>query len=288
MADQSKPKLFISFSGGETSAMMTDFIHKTRGHIYDILVMVANTGQENNETLDFIKQCDDHFGWNVVWVEAVVQHGSRVGSLHRVVNYETARRIDNNTGGTMFEEVIDKYGIPNVKYQHCTRELKLNPMRSYLRSIGWTKGSYETAIGIRADETRRISKKQTSERIVYPFIDWTTRTKEDVNDFWNRQPFRLNLKDYEGNCRWCWKKSITKHVKLINDKPDTYDFPERMEREKGLKGHNVDGTHRVFFRGNQSTNDLRNLAKIAEVNDEPERPDEVNGCSESCELYPTD
>jgi hypothetical protein len=34
-------------------------------------VVFANTGQEREETLEFVKQCDDHFGFGTVWIEGV-------------------------------------------------------------------------------------------------------------------------------------------------------------------------------------------------------------------------
>lgn len=283
-------RLFISFSGGETSAFMAQWLLDNRAYRYnEIVCLFANTGQENEETLHFVQQCDEAFGLGVVWVEASV-NGRGEGTGHRMVSFDTASR-----DGEPFQAVIEKYGIPNQAYPHCTRELKLSPMISYLRSIGWETGSYDTAIGIRADEIDRIAASAREKRLIYPLISDVEMTKPRINAWWQRQSFRLQLKGYEGNCKWCWKKSLRKHLTLLNEHPEWYDFPERMEREHGLSGHNVDGTPRVFFRQGMDTLALREIAKgggfTPASDDAQEYEDQLsldldasNGCSESCEI----
>jgi len=65
-------KLLISFSGGETSAYMTHWALKNWRERYpEILVVFSNTGQENEETLVFVRDCDNYFGFETVWVEAM-------------------------------------------------------------------------------------------------------------------------------------------------------------------------------------------------------------------------
>jgi len=284
-------RLFISFSGGETSAFMAQWLLKNKAHEYDeTICLFANTGQENEETLEFVERCDREFGLNVVWLEAEVFHGERKSNGHKVVDFNTASRC-----GEPFEEMIKKYGIPNQAWPHCTRELKLNPMRSYLRSIGWKPGECDTAIGIRTDEIDRVSPKRKELRLIYPLISDAPMTKPKINEWWNNQPFRLRLKGYEGNCKWCWKKSLRKHLTLVSEHPDWYDFPQRMEAEHGLSGHNIDGTKRTFFRKNMSTIDIRKMAGRGAF--EPASDDSIphthqmdleldasNGCSESCEV----
>ena len=283
-------RLFISFSGGETSGFMAQWCLKHWADKYDeVVCLFANTGQENEETLYFVAKCDQAFGLNVVWVEGEVHHGKRKGNTHRVVDFATASR-----NGEPFEQTIQKYGIPNQAYPHCTRELKMNPMLSYLRSIGWKTGTYDTVVGIRADEIDRASPDRKKKRLLYPLISDVPMTKPDINEWWAKQPFRLQLKGYEGNCKWCWKKSFRKHFTLLSEHPDWYDFPERMEKQYPTNGHNVDGNPRTFFRGNRSVADLRKMAETEtwEPASDDSRTGQLTlkldepggGCSESCEV----
>lgn len=234
----------------------------------------ANTGKEREETLRFVQQCDEEWGLGVVWVEAVAHPEYRVASTHRIVDFATASR-----NGEPFEEVIKVYGIPNMNYLHCTRELKANAIRSYIQSVGWE--DYLTAQGIRIDEPKRLSPKKG---VIRPLAeDWPT-TKGEVLDWWKDQPFDLGLKEHQGNCDGCHKKHIPKLVRIAQENPATFDWWGEMERKYGLAGHNVDGTHRTFYRGHRSAVDILAMSKLMTL---PPLPDEEEdgGCSESCEAF---
>lgn len=270
-------RLLISFSGGRTSAYMSAMLKRSADLLYDEIAFVfANTGAEHEETLRFVDRCDKHFGLGVVWVEAEVHQG-RVASTHRIVTFESASR-----SGEPFRDVVAKYGVPNKSYPHCTRELKLNPIHSYIDSLGWCE--YETAVGIRADEKRRV-KRGGRYNIVYPLADWLPVTKADVNSWWEKQPFDLQIPEHMGNCVWCWKKSLKKLALVAHEDRSAFDLPHELERQYGHIGRHG---RRVFFRENRDTVALLNVIDMtnpAQLAREPLRGDEDAGCSESCELY---
>lgn len=245
---------------------------------FDMRFGFANTSEEDERTLIFVDRCDREWGLNLVWLEAVTHPGERKGATHRIVDFASAAR-----DGSVFEDMIKKYGIPNRAYPHCNRELKLNPIRSYLDSIGW--GDCLSAVGLRADEPGRFSKKAAAQRIVYPAAHWFPTTKPDVMEYWEDMPFDLGLRDHEGNCKWCWKKVLSKLVRQAHERPEVFDFPLRMEAEYPLAGHNVDGTPRTFFRENRSALDILHIASTSDRIYPPERPDDSGGCSESCEAF---
>lgn len=279
---KNKPKLLVSFSGGETSAFMAQWLWKHHRDDYDMIFVFANTGQENEETLEFVQKCADHFGFPVVWVEAVVHHGKRKASTHRIVDFETASR-----DGEPFEEVIRKYGIPNQAFPHCTRETKLGPITSYAKSV-WGKEKYYTAIGIREDEMDRMNKDRLKNRLVYPLIDpaFKPMTKIKINTFWSFQPFRLELKGYQGNCRTCWKKHDPKLYLIAQENPQFYDFMARMEEDYPRVGaefrKDPDASDRTFFRKNRSVEDI---LREAEEWDGTVVDDSDIYESESCEVF---
>lgn len=296
-------RLLISFSGGETSAYMTWALLQERSYS-EKLVVFANTGQEREETLEFVRNCDEHFGFGTVWVEAVQYPDERRSAGFRIVDFDSADRA-----GDTFEAYIAKYGIPNANYPGCTRDLKLNAIKAFARSVGWENGSYDTAVGIRADEVDRQSLRARANRIIYPLIKRGIR-KPHINQWFAQQPFRLRLKGYQGNCRWCWKKSFRKHLTLIGETPEAYDFPRRMERLYGRVGpefakpETPSDHSRKFFRGGRTTHDLFEM--YAERGDEfipaeddavvfPDQPgffdpdlDQPGGCGESCEVFADD
>jgi hypothetical protein len=217
-------RTFVSFSGGRSSGLMAKMMKDRQRETGEEMIFgFANTGEEDERTLRFVDRCDKHFGLELVWVEAVVHRDERKGSTHKVVDFKSASR-----NGEPFEDVVSKYGLPNKSYPHCNRELKLAPMHSYLRSVGWEPGTYDTALGIRADEADRRSKKAKEKRLVYPLIKAFIR-KPEVYSFWKQQPFDLYLPEHRGNCKWCWKKSLRKHLTLAVDYPEVFDFPRRLE-----------------------------------------------------------
>lgn len=254
-------KLVVSFSGGETSAFMAQWLWQNKKLDYDMKFIFANTGAENEETLVFIDRCSKFFGFPVVWLESEPIHIERKGTQHRVVDFKTASR-----DGEPFERVVKKYGIPNQAFPHCTRELKLAPIRSYMKATEWQDA--ETAIGIRVDEFDRMSASAKENRLVYPLISWLPTTKPQINTFWRDQPFRLELKGYQGNCVTCWKKSDAKLYKIAQENPRAFNLFDGLEKQYGEAGSEkrkakMAGRKMTFFRRGRSALDILTEAKTA-------------------------
>lgn len=290
-------RLAISFSGGRSSAVMLDLCLDAYSEL-DISITFANTGCEHEETLRFVDAIDRNLcrprGREVVWIEAEVTQELGVGPAPRIVDYATASR-----DGKPFRETVRKYGVFNRTRPQCTTKLKEDPMRNYRRRVlGWEKGSYSVAVGIRADEVDRVSARAAELRLIYPLVD-ARYTRRDVNEHAARWPWDLRLpSDAHGNCVWCWKKSLRKLYTVAAQTPEAFDFPAEMERLYG-EGHrtNLPGQVRTFFRENRSAEQI-----VAEARAGGFRPytDEVyhqiemfdhtldladGGCSESCEPF---
>lgn len=284
-----KKNLLVSFSGGETSAFMAQWLLKHKQDEFNMVFVFANTGEENEETLEFVEKCDKHFGLNVYWVEAVVHHGKRKGTTHKVVDYKTASR-----NGEPFENIISKYGIPNQAFPHCTRETKLNPITSFTKEYFGSK-DYYTAIGIRSDEADRMNAKYKENKLIYPLIskDFIPMTKPKINFYWKQQPFRLNLKGYQGNCKTCWKKSDKKLYVIAQENPEYFDFMNRMEEKYPRVGSEFKKddscNDRVFFRKNRTAKDILKESKdfAGTVKDDAQIYDVELDLfeSESCEVW---
>lgn len=264
---------------------------------YDMIVVFANTGKEREETLEFVDKCDNYFGFNVIWVEAFVHNKKRKGTTHVVTNFKDAER-----NGQPFEDVIFKYGLPNQNAPHCSRELKKSPIRSYAKSIGWK--NYQTALGFRSDEPKRLDwSKKIKHKLLY-FAEIIEVKKSDVNLFWSKQPFDLELKSYEGNCDLCYKKGLRKLMTLLKDKPELADWWREMENKYQMftpesRLEKAKPPYR-FFRDNMTVDDIIEESKLPfepsmnENNDIDmfkqmaffdEYLDTNGGCVESCEAF---
>mgnify|MGYP003111509081 FL=1 len=223
-----KNKLLVcTFSGGRTSAFMGQFLNNyDKYKDYDKLFVFANTGKEKEETLQFIDRCDKEWNLGVVWLEAVVDPEKGKGTKHKIVNYKTASR-----NGEPFEDMLKKYPMPTAFASACTRELKQRPMDSYIKSLGY-KEVY-TAIGIRYDERHRKSIHAKETNTIYPLCDEIKVDSSFIRNWWDKQCFDLGLKDYEGNCDLCFKKSLRKRLTLIKENPSIANWWSNMEKKYG-------------------------------------------------------
>lgn len=239
--------ILVSFSGGLTSAFMAKFLQEQYSKTDTVLEFVfANTGKECEETLEFVNECDKRWGLNVTWIEGVVHFDERKSSTHKIVNFATAHR-----GFDLFKAMIKKYGLPNKSFPHCTRELKVRPMKSYMRSKYGSE--FFTAIGIRADEENRTGGGDCKYPI-YPLVQMGI-DQRFIAKWWETQPFGLNLKSYQGNCDFCWKKSRRKRLTLIREGLDV-DGWNRLEKDSKY----------VFDRDGYDISELIEMAKKTKFN----------------------
>lgn len=343
-----KKKALISFSGGETSGYMLWWLLTHKSEEYDFTITFANTGRENEETLEFVKKCGDYFNVNIIWLEAVIRFKVRyfrktktflsfeekekfinsftkeqlqekefwkkiktgeilyrpciaevnMGTTHKIVNYETATRNQDwkNRDNTPYEMMVKKYGLANISSRISTRELKERPIHSYMKSLGLEIGGYETFIGIRVDEFDRMSVDKGRYNLAYPLIKWKPTTKPQINFWWSLQPFRLNLKGWEGNCVTCYKKSIKKLTKIMQDDPWKFEFDEYLEEKYGYyipkkrllilenKGKSLPELPIRIFRSNTTVEMLRDTAE-KEINLTDDSLENDNTDEEACEVF---
>ena len=198
----------INFSGGRTSAYMTKRLIDEGG---EYLVTFQNTGKELAQTLDFVHECDQRWGLNLVWLEY------RKPASFEVVTYETASR-----NGEPFSQLLEQRpsAIPNQQFRFCTLEMKINTLKRYLKSIG--VDNYISFNGIRYDEPRRWSKVSEFD-VELPLVKWKT-TKADVLDWWKQQPFDLKVNEPYGNCDCCFLKGKGKLAIIAKEKPELFDW----------------------------------------------------------------
>lgn len=232
----------ISVSGGRTSGYMLWRVLQSNGGKLpdDCVAMFANTGKENEETLQFVRDMETHWSVPIVWVE----YRSGVESLghfttlpadspmptYAVVNFETASR-----NGEPFKALIRRRQfLPNPVSRFCTSELKIRTMHRYLRSLGWFEGDdgWDQMIGIRADEPRRVAKitargtstENVKESMHLPLARAGVSVAH-VMSHWAIQPFDLGLpvingRTPDGNCDLCFLKPPAVRLSIIKRSPE--------------------------------------------------------------------
>jgi 3'-phosphoadenosine 5'-phosphosulfate sulfotransferase (PAPS reductase)/FAD synthetase len=221
----------ISFSGGRTSAYMLYHILQANGDLPErCQVMFANTGREMPQTLDFVHECSEKWGVNIVWIEYDRKDNR---ASYRVTDYKNASK-----NGEPFEVLLKaKKYLPNIVTRFCTTDLKIRPMKRYLvNELGWKH--WAAAVGIRADEQRR-AKTDSKDRwsYWYPLLDDGV-TKREVSQFWKKQNFDLRLDNVAGktplgNCDFCFLKSEAILASMAKQYPDRAEWWIRMEQQTG-------------------------------------------------------
>ena len=232
----------ISFSGGRTSAyMLWRILQSNDGLPDDAIVCFANTGKEEEATLQFVKDCSDKWNVPITWLEYVWHE--EPSKRFKVVDFETASR-----NGEPFEDLINnKPCLPNPVARFCSIELKIRVIAKYCKSIGFDITENDAWVGIRADEQRRASKIE-SHRI--PLVS-DNITVKDISKFWQENDFDLNLpnmngKTMHGNCDLCFLKPAHQIQSLIQEKPSRATWWIKMEELADSKTDESIGNGNVF------------------------------------------
>ena len=276
--------LCVTVSGGETSMYAALWIRDNLKADCNVTFVFANTGEENEQTLEFVDKCARHYSLPIVWVEAVINPEVGKGTRHKIVNFETASRQ-----GEPFYPLCKKYGLPNPNFFHCTRELKEAPIKSYCKSLGWE--SWYTSIGIRSDELDRVSPKYKEQQKYYPLAFDNPKTKPQINNFWASEPFRLQLKGYQGNCKTCYKKREKKLLAIAQESPEKFQTFKCLELLYSHVKPKDGEERRNMFYEEKTVDDILSKAKsipIINVTDDSQVFDDqldLFGCQESCEPF---
>jgi len=221
----------ISFSGGRTSGYMLRQVLDAHGGTLpeDVKVVFCNTGREHPATYDFVDQVSRSWNCSVVWVEWVPEK-----PFVKVVDSTTADR-----DGSVFARLIEKRKyLPNPITRFCTSEMKVLAVRRYATSVlGWD--AWTTAVGIRADEPRRVAKiRDHGDEIKVCPLARAGVTVDDVNGFWKSAPFDLAFPSGDnsaGNCFGCFLKSRKTLERLIAQDPERMAWWIAMEDKIGAK-----------------------------------------------------
>lgn len=186
----------------------------------------ANTGKEEEATLEFVRDCSVNWNVPITWVEYIPDDPK-----FKVVDFDTASRE-----GEPFEALITKRNyLPNMIARFCTTELKVMAIDRYLKSIGW--GEYTTFVGIRADEPRRVAKMKLNKDEKLTPLASAGVTEKEVWDFWNSQPFDLGLAKFSGasNCDLCFLKGFSIITGLVTQNPERAVWWAKMENKIGAQ-----------------------------------------------------
>ncbi|WCT75933.1 hypothetical protein [Novosphingobium humi] len=249
------PALY-AMSGGRTSAFQLKQVLDANGGKLpeDHHVAFCNTGMELEKTLRFVHECGTRWGVHIHWLEwRDRRKRTPVSQRFEEVGFNSASRF-----GEPFEALIrSKKAVPNIMARWCTEHLKVQVCADFMESLGYE--SWHNVIGLRADELRRVVKKDAQNEAgespwvnVMPMVK-AGHTKEDVRRFWfgNMKPidavqiqrdfgpsacatlpqgFDLGLDEWEGNCSLCFAVGYQILLHRIRRRPEAIHLWSHFER----------------------------------------------------------
>jgi hypothetical protein len=276
--EEMKMKKVVSFSGGRTSAYLCHLMKEKYGDEVDFIYM--DTGAEHKETYEFIRRVDAKFGLDLVCLRTDFSSDLGVGNDFTVVGIDSI-----SPDLKPFREMIAKYGVPYIGGMFCTDRMKLVPFKKYCDEK-YGKGNYETWLGIRADEPKRLTPKNCV-RYLAEISDFE---KSDILEFWRQMPFDLEIEEWNGNCVFCPKKSNLKLVAAQRDNPELYHDYLAMLYSDSVRVDNKTGHWSQMYRGKKS---LEQVVAMFDGSTGDEIKARIRGakmtdagsCSESCEVF---
>jgi 3'-phosphoadenosine 5'-phosphosulfate sulfotransferase (PAPS reductase)/FAD synthetase len=241
-----KEPTIISFSGGRTSAyLLYQIIQAHGGELPDYVYPVfANTGKEMPQTLDFIKDCEEHWGCKVYWMELshIIEDGKGPTEKDRkwMFKYKETDYKNCSRNGEPFEIVINHYNkLPNATNRFCTYLLKQRAITWFERINGLKHP--DQVLGLRYDEPRRvhniINKDNKYQDKLCPLYTEKV-TQETIKKFWDSSNFDLKLVARNGhtilgNCDMCFLKGKKQTMDIMRSRPELSDWWIEQETRTG-------------------------------------------------------
>ena len=228
----------LNISGGRSSAYMLYKIVEANGGLpKKTMAIFTNTGKEREETLEFLRDLERFLEVDILWLEYDYDPDNK-GGLKDPKN--TYFRVDFRTAsrhGEPFEKMLHgRNMLPHKIRRVCTSELKVQTTRRFLyRELGIRSTEYRSVLGIRKDEPRRWGQALLEECLTdYPLV-YADVTVDEVNEFWNSQPFDLKIPSSKGNCDLCFMKGKGNLIETIRQEPHRVDWWIHQEKRSRYK-----------------------------------------------------
>ena len=272
----------VSFSGGRTSAYLVYLMEQKRKEGLNVKFIYMDTGVEHPLTLRFVREVAKF--WNIDLTVLQADINPELGQGNGYTVWSAADIQTRMPTLKPFADMLKKYGTPYIGGAFCTDRLKTKVFQKYCNDQ-FGEGNYQTWLGIRADEPRRLKQK---EGISY-LAEISDFEKQDVIEWWNERPFDLLIPEHLGNCVFCIKKSTPKLAAAIKDEPELYkQWVQMISKARKVEGRKTDSN--IMYRGHLS---LEGIATLYANDTEKEikqklaasKRFETGSCSESCEGF---
>lgn len=239
-----KLKKVVSFSGGRTSAYLCKLMKDMYGDNVDFVYM--DTGMEHPKTYEFIRNVNNKFNLNLTCIKIEIKEALGDGGTYKIVDIDSLK-----WDLTLFGKVIDKHGVPyNPGGAYCTDRMKFSAFKKYAKDL-YGK-NYETFLGIRADEPKRLVGNEIFSKLIKVGVDSSEicewyRSELKGEDYYDKGEFLIAnneyldiREDFKKYRKSKWKKNI-RHLAEFSDveKEDVINYWREQDFDLDISGEHL-------------------------------------------------
>lgn len=258
----------LSLGGGVQSTVMAlsltekYYDHRIASQLGNPLVIMADTGSEKEETMEYIK--------NIV----------RPALLEENIPFH----IIKSEKGNLHEYYYSINKIPRREFRNCTMDFKIDPIVQHIKKIGLKrkiKQRVRMAIGISTDEIHRMKENPiTWIDNVYPLIE-ANFSREDCIKWFKERNLPIPVKS---GCFLCPFNRKSEWIDLMKNKPELINIAVDLENNARL--HSPNNKKITLYRENLPLANFIKEKSIANLEENSLLDDWNKGdeCSGSCFL----
>jgi 3'-phosphoadenosine 5'-phosphosulfate sulfotransferase (PAPS reductase)/FAD synthetase len=218
----------VNTSGGLTSAVMAALYFHCGGQVE---YCFWNTGREADGTYDFLGRLAECLPLRFFEVRKPLVLGDRPAMM----GFEEVPFSRLNRTGEPFRffmETLKEFRAitkgkppigPNPVQRLCTAYMKARVSDHVAASLWGSDAAWNNAIGLRADEPRRIAKmsdRDSALKCTLAPLAQAGITKDMVEAFWREQSFSLEIQPHQGNCTLCFLKDESDLADILANEQD--------------------------------------------------------------------
>ena len=232
----------LGLSGGRDSAALAVFVRQTRPEL-DVEYFFTDTGKELKEVYSFLARLEGFLGKRIV-------------------------RLNPDRG---FDFWLKEYNhfLPSPQTRWCTRQLKLEPFKRWIRPALKAGTKVTSYVAIRADEDHRegMATQDPNLKIAMPFREHGI-DKQGVIEI--LEGAGLGLPDYyswrsRSGCTFCFFQQKIEWVRLRERHPEAFEEAKLYEKDALEHGSPFTWSH------GEPLSELENPERIAQIIEDYER-----------------
>ncbi|WP_206604030.1 phosphoadenosine phosphosulfate reductase family protein [Chimaeribacter californicus] len=221
----------------------------------------------------FQKYCNEKFGKGnyTTWLGMRADEPARIWG-QEILSVLRRMKMDDFEIRSLYQELSEK-GNQQLMVEHLSDRYLLD------------------TVNARRISDRIMKMRSLNQRFLAEVSDFD---KEDILNWWAKQPFNLQLEEHLGNCVFCIKKSLSKIALAMRDAPELLaQFNAAIRSEEVRELSNRQSAISSMYRNSHSLETIESLFSHMSREDiattiKGNKAYDTGSCSESCEAFIAD